>query len=53
MSLFHGLVRYTWLLGIVGAKKVQVTVVYRPYAKKCACIMHVTTNYMHVMVTCM
>ena len=22
----------------------------RPYAKKCACNMHVTTNYMHVMV---
>ena len=23
---------------------------FSPYAKKCACNMHVTTNYMHVMV---
>ena len=24
--------------------------IHHPYAKKCACNMHVTTNYMHVMV---
>ena len=34
----------------ISSRAAALRVMCQPYAKKCACNMHVTTNYMHVMV---